>query len=400
MSIISKKLGYIKPSPTLEVTQKAETLRQSGIDVISLSVGEPDFFLTDNIKQAIIQALENNKTRYTNVDGIVELKEAIANKYNMHYNLNFNLNEIIVSSGGKQVIYNLFLSTLNPKDEVIIPAPYWVSYTDIVALCEAVPVILDCPEENNFKIIEQSLDETITEKTKWVILNSPSNPTGSVYSKEELYKIGQILVKYPHVQIMSDDIYEHVLYNGEFYNLPMVLPELKERVFIVSGVSKTYSMTGLRIGYGLGNSKIINAMKILQSQSTSNPTSISQYGALEAIVGDQSFIKMHNDVFKERLNYLFTRINSINGLSIQHKPDGAFYIFPSCLGIFGKKTPSGQEITNSNNFCSYLLDYAQVAVVPGIAFGKEGYFRISFATSMDKIKRACDKIELAINNLV
>jgi aspartate aminotransferase len=400
MSIISKKLSYIKPSPTLEITQKAENLRQSGIDVISLSVGEPDFFLTDNIKQAIIQALEDNKTRYTNVDGIAELKQAIANKYDDQYNLKYNLNEIIVSSGGKQVIYNLFLSTLNPGDEVIIPAPYWVSYTDIVALCEGVPVILDCSEEDNFKITEKSLEQTITEKTKWLILNSPSNPTGSVYSKEELENISQILVEYPHVQIMSDDIYEHVLYNGKFYNLPMVLPELKERVFIVSGVSKTYSMTGLRIGYGLGNSKIINAMKIIQSQSTSNPTSISQYGALEAIRGDQSFIKTHNDVFEERLDYLFTRINSIKGLSIQRKPDGAFYIFPSCLGIFGKKTPKGDEISNSNNFCSYLLEYGQVAVVPGIAFGKEGYFRISFATSMDKLQKACDKIELAINNLI
>jgi aspartate aminotransferase len=399
MNLISNKLSYIKPSPTLEIAQKAQNLKRAGADIISLSVGEPDFFVKDNIKHAIMKALQDNKTCYTNVDGIIELKEAISKKYNIDYKLEYNLDEIIVSSGGKQVIYNLFLATLNPEDEVIIPAPYWVSYVDIVALCGGTPIIVDCSVDNNFKLTTESLENTITAKTKWLILNSPSNPTGSVYSKEELINISNILLKYPHVQIMSDDIYEHILYKGDFYNLAMISDKFKERTFIVSGVSKTYSMTGLRIGYGLGNSKIINAMKIIQSQSTSNPTSISQYGALEALTCQQSFIKENNNAFYERLDYLFNKLNSIDGLSLKDKPDGAFYVFPSCFELFGKKTPQNQTINTSNDFASYLLEFAGIAIVPGIAFGKEGYFRISFATSLENIKKACNKIEIAISNL-
>jgi aspartate aminotransferase len=400
MKLISDKLSYIKPSPTLEITQKAEMLKRSGIDIVSLSVGEPDFLLTDNIKQSIVKALQDNKTRYTATDGIIELKEAIAEKYNLYYQLQYKLDEVIVSSGGKQVIYNLFLSTLNQYDEVIIPSPYWVSYTDIVSLCEGTPIIVECSEENDFKLTPELLEANITDKTKWVVINSPSNPTGSVYSKEELLGLVSVLLKYPNIQIMSDDIYEHILYDCEFFNIAMLSKELKDRVFIVSGVSKTYSMTGLRIGYGLGNSKIIKAMKIIQSQSTSNPSSISQYGALEALIGDQSFINLHNTEFKKRLNYLFTTLNAMEGITLRNKPKGAFYVFPSCKGVFGKKTPNGNIIKNSNDFAAYLLEFGEVAVVPGIAFGAEGYFRISFATSLAMLEKACTKINSALAKLV
>ena len=396
---LSNRMRDIKASPTLELTAKASDLKKKGRDIISLSVGEPDLLMQNNIKKAIINALEGNKTKYTPVDGILELKQAIQDKYAHQYNLKYGLDNIIVSSGGKQVIYNLFAATLNEGDQVIIPSPYWVSYPDMVKLSGGMPLIVKTDTETNFKITPQQLEQNITSKTKWLIINSPSNPTGEIYTKEELGSIAKILERYPNVNILSDDIYEHILYASQFYNLAMISPEIRSRVFIMSGVSKTYSMTGLRIGYGIGNPDIIQAMKIIQSQSTSNPSSICQYGALEAINGKQDFIKSNNMIFKERRDFLFDALNEIQGISINKKPAGAFYLFPACSELFGLKTSSGQIINNSTDFAYFLLEEANISIVPGIVFGEEGYFRISYAVSIETLQQACDNIRKAIDRL-
>lgn len=399
MSLIARRLGFIKPSPTLAVSAKAAELKRSGIDVISLGAGEPDFDTQENIKLAAITAIKAGVTKYTNVDGMPELKKAVCEKFKRENGLEYLPDQIIIGTGGKQVIYNLFMATLDQGDEVIIPAPYWVSYPDIVLLAEGKPVIIEAYLETGFRITPESLDVAITDKTKWFILNSPSNPSGTAYSKQDLLILADILRKYPHVQIMSDDIYEHITFDGfKFYNLAAVAPDLKDRIFIVNGVSKAYSMTGWRIGYGAGNKDIIKAMALIQSQSTSNPSSISQMAAIEALTGIQSYIPKNALGFEKKRDLVFSLLSKIKNLEC-YKPEGAFYLFIRCTKLFGKKTPSGQLLKNDNDLATYLLEHANVAVVPGIAFGLEGYFRISYATSEELLAEACRRIEMCINQL-
>ncbi|MCF8462557.1 MAG: pyridoxal phosphate-dependent aminotransferase [Rickettsiaceae bacterium] len=397
--LIAEKLKFIKPSPTLEISKKANALKAQGKNIISLSVGEPDFDTPDNIKDKAIIAINQGRTKYTNIDGIVDLKKAVSSKFLRENGLQFNLDEIIVGAGAKQVIYNLFMASLNKGDEVLIPAPYWVSYPDMVALAEGTPQIIGTSFENKFKLTPQQLEQNISEKTKWLILCSPSNPTGVTYTKEELEEFAVVLRKYPNVYIMSDDIYEHIIFdNFTFYTLAQIAPDLKERIFIVNGVSKAYSMTGWRIGYGAGPKNLIDAMAIIQSQSTSNPCSISQYAALEALEGTQDFIKTNAKIFQEKRDLCVKLLQLQKDIEI-FAPEGAFYLFPSCRNFFGKKTPAGEVITNDNDFAKYLLEYAEVAVVPGIAFGAEGFFRLSYATSFELLENGCKQIVKACDLL-
>ena len=400
MSLLAKSLSNIKPSPTIEVTAKAAELKAKGFDIISLGMGEPDFDTPQNIKQAAINAINKGETKYTAVDGTVALKKAIINKFKRENNLDYNPSEISVSTGAKQVIYNALIATLNPDDEVIIPAPYWVSYPDMVLLGSGVPVIAESSAENNFKISPTELASKITNKTKWLILNSPSNPTGACYTAKELKSLAEVLLKHPHVYIMSDDIYEHLIFdNLEFSTIAAVEPRLKERTLVVNGVSKGYAMTGWRIGYGAGPEKLIKAMAIIQSQSTSCPSSISQAAATEALNGTQDFIKPNASLFQKRRDKVVNMLNKIDGINCNN-PNGAFYVFPSCRGLYGKKTPAGIVINNDKDFATYLLEQALVAVVPGVAFGAEGFFRISYAASdeflqnaMTRIAEACAKLK-------
>jgi aspartate aminotransferase len=399
MSLIAERLSLVKPSPTLAVTAKASQLKREGVDVISLGAGEPDFDTPENIKLAAIEGIKKGATKYTNVDGMPELKKAICAKFKRENELDYLPEEVIVSVGGKQVIYNLFMATLNPRDEVIIPAPYWVSYPDIVLLAQGTPVTIEAHMETGFKISPKMLEQAITEKTKWFILNSPSNPSGAAYTKEDLLSLADVLRKHPQVYVMSDDIYEHITFDGfEFYTLATIAPDLKDRVFIVNGVSKAYSMTGWRIGYGAGHKDIIKAMALIQSQSTSNPASISQIAAIEALNGTQDYIPKNALGFKKKRDLVLDLINKISGLEC-YKSEGAFYLFPKCTKLFGNKTPSGQILTTDNDVATYLLEVANVAVVPGIAFGLEGYFRISYATSEEILKEACARIKDAIERL-
>lgn len=399
MSLIAKRLNLVKPSPTLAVSAKATELQRSGVDVISLGAGEPDFDTPENIKLAAIDGIKRGTTKYTNVDGMPELKKAICNKFKRENKLEYLPEEVIVSAGGKQVVYNLFMATLNKDDEVIIPAPYWVSYPDIVLLAEGRVVTIEAHINTGFKITPALLEKSITSKTKWFILNSPSNPSGATYSKEDLMLLADILRKYPHVYIMSDDIYEHITFDGfKFYTLATVAPDLKERIFIVNGVSKAYSMTGWRIGYGAGNKDIIKAMTLIQSQSTSNPSSISQVAAIEALGGTQSYIPINAVGFEKKRDLVLELLGKIEMLEC-YKSEGAFYLFPKCTKLFGKKTPSGKVLENSNDVATYFLEYANVAVIPGIAFGLEGYFRISYATSEELLIAACGRIGESINQL-
>ena len=388
MSIVSNSLKRIKPSPTIAVTSKAREMRAAGKDVIGLGAGEPDFDTPDNIKEAAIQAIKRGDTKYTAVDGTPALKKAIKEKFSRENNLTYELDQISVGTGGKQVLYNAFMATLNPGDEVIIPAPYWVSYPDMVLLAGGKPKIVKCSEKNEFKITPAELRKAISKKTKWLIINSPSNPTGSCYTKEEIQELSKILIKNKKVFILSDDIYEHITYDGfEFFTIAQ-LKSLKDRVLTMNGVSKSYSMTGWRIGYGAGPKDIIKAMAKIQSQSTTNPSSISQAAAVEALNGTQDFIKTRSESFKERRDYVVETLNSINGLSCL-KPSGAFYVFPNCKKLLGKKT----KLKTDKDFVEKLLDKAEVAVVQGSAFGLDGYFRISYATSMDNHKKALERIK-------
>ena len=391
MSIISDSLKRIKPSPTIAVTQKARELKASGKDVIGLGAGEPDFDTPDNIKEAAIKAIKDGDTKYTAVDGTQILKEAIVNKFKRENNLDYTIDQITVGAGGKHVIYNLMMATLNKGDEVLIPAPYWVSYPDIVLLAGATPVAVECSEEQDFKITAKDLESKITNNTKWLIINSPSNPTGSTYSEQEIKNLSQVLKRNPHVNILSDDIYEHITYGGfKFFTIAQI-PELKNRVVTMNGVSKSYAMTGWRIGYAAGPIEIIKAISKIQSQSTTNPSSISQAAAVEALNGNQDFISIRAKAFEERRDFVVNTLNSINGIKCL-KPDGAFYVFPSCKNLIGKKDINGKKIENDTDFVQSLLENNGVAVVQGSAFGLEGYFRISYATSMDNLKRALKKI--------
>ena len=391
MSIISDSLKRIKPSPTIAVTQKARELKASGKDVIGLGAGEPDFDTPNNIKEAAIKAIKGGDTKYTAVDGTQILKEAIVNKFKRENNLDYTTDQITVGAGGKHVIYNLMMATLNKGDEVLIPAPYWVSYPDIVLLAGATPVAVECSEEQDFKITAKDLESKITNNTKWLIINSPSNPTGSTYSEQEIKNLSQVLKRNPHVNILSDDIYEHITYGGfKFFTIAQI-PELKNRVVTMNGVSKSYAMTGWRIGYAAGPKEIIKAISKIQSQSTTNPSSISQAAAVEALNGNQDFISIRAKAFEERRDFVVNTLNSINGIKCL-KPDGAFYVFPSCKKLIGKKDINGKKIENDTDFVQSLLENNGVAVVQGSAFGLEGYFRISYATSMDNLKRALKKI--------
>ena len=388
MSIVSNTLKRIKPSPTIAVTSKARELRAAGKDVIGLGAGEPDFDTPDNIKEAAIEAIKKGDTKYTAVDGTPALKKAIQAKFERENGLSYDVNQITVGTGGKQVLYNAFMATINKGDEVIIPAPYWVSYPDIILLAGGKPKIVKCEEKDNFKLTPLKLKKAISKKTKWIILNSPSNPTGSSYTKSEIKELAEILKKNKKIYILSDDIYEHIIYDNFKFSTIAEIKELKNRTLTMNGVSKSYSMTGWRIGYAAGPVEIIKAISKIQSQSTSNPSSISQAAAVEALNGTQDFIQTRASSFKERRDFVVSSLNNIKGLSCL-KPEGAFYVFPNCKNLLNKKT----KLKTDTDFVQKLLEQANVAVVQGSAFGLPGYFRISYATSMENLKKAMERIK-------
>ena len=388
MSIVSNNLKRIKPSPTIAVTTKAREMRASGKDVIGLGAGEPDFDTPDNVKEAAIEAIKKGDTKYTAVDGTPALKKAIVDKFKRENDLSYTTDQITVGTGGKQVIYNTFMATLNKGDEVIIPAPFWVSYPDMVLLAGGTPKIVKCDEKDGFKLSAKKLKKAISKKTKWLILNSPSNPTGAGYTKKEIEELSKVLLKNKKIFILSDDIYEHIRYdNFNFFTIAQI-SKLKERTLTMNGVSKSYAMTGWRIGYAAGPKEIIAAIRKIQSQSTSNPSSISQAAAVEALNGQQNFINERAAAFKERRDFVVNSLNNIKGISCL-KPNGAFYVFPSCKGLLNKKT----KIKTDTEFVQKLLENSMVAVVQGSAFGLNGYFRISYATSMENLKKAISRIK-------
>ena len=394
MSIVSNNLKRIKPSPTIAVTTKARELRAEGKDVIGLGAGEPDFDTPDNVKEAAIDAIKKGDTKYTAVDGTPALKKAIVEKFKRENNLNYETDQITVGTGGKQVIYNTFMATLNKGDEVIIPAPFWVSYPDMVLLAGGTPKIIKCDEKEGFKLSAKKLKKAITKKTKWLILNSPSNPTGIGYTKKEIEDLSEVLIKNKKVYILSDDIYEHIRYDDfKFFTIAQI-SKLKERTLTMNGVSKSYAMTGWRIGYAAGPKEIISAIRKIQSQSTSNPSSISQAAAVEALNGEQNFIQERSDAFKERRDFVVRSLNEIKGINCLN-PNGAFYVFPSCKGLLNKKT----KLKTDTEFVQKLLEKSMVAVVQGSAFGLDGYFRISYATSMENLKKAISRIKDFCDNI-
>ncbi len=396
MSIIASYIKKIKPSATLALAAKAKDLKSQGLDVINLSVGEPDFDSFDNIKEAAVNAIWEGKTKYTPVGGIPELKEAIKNIYKSR--IEIDASNIAVSTGAKQAIYNALVSTIEEEDEVIIPTPYWVSYPDMVKIAGGKPIIVDTTDENDFKITAGQLDKAITSKTKWLILNSPNNPTGMKYYRKELEDIDAVLAKHPKVHIMSDDIYEELSYDDERLSFADIAKESKDRLLIINGVSKAYSMTGWRIGYAIGPADIIKAMLVIQSQSTSNPSSIGQYAALEALKGPQDQLKSSRLEFKNKRDLAHDLLNKIDGISCK-KSNGAFYLFPDCKSYFGSKSSNGSEIKDDQDLCSYLIDEAQVVVVPGSAFGYPGHFRLSYAVSKEQIKESLRRIESALKKV-
>jgi aspartate aminotransferase len=399
MNLIADSLAQIKPSPTIAVTTKARELRSQGKDVIGLGAGEPDFDTPDNIKAAAIDAIKKGDTKYTAVDGTPALKEAICEKFSRENQLNYTPAQISVGAGAKQVLYNAFCATLNPGDEVIIPAPYWVSYPDMVRLAEGTPVVVSTNASDNFKLQASDLEAAITDKTKWLILNSPSNPTGAAYTHDELKALTDVLLKYEQVHIIADDIYEHIVYGDFKFSTPaQVEPKLIDRTLTMNGVSKAYAMTGWRIGYAAGPEKLIKAISKIQSQSTSNPCSISQSASVEALNGNQDFLTERRDAFEKRRNLVVNALNDIDGITC-NTPEGAFYVFPNCQALMGKKTPNGSTINNDIDFATYLLENALVAVVPGSAFGAEGFFRISYATSDALLSEACARIARACAEL-
>ncbi len=400
MALLSLRLGRIKPSPTIAVTTKAAELKAAGRDVIGLGAGEPDFDTPPTIKAAAIRAIERGDTKYTAVDGTPALKAAIAAKFARENHLTYATNQITVGTGGKQVIYNALMATLDPGDEVIIPAPYWVSYPDMVLLADGTPKVVTCPQNNGFKLRAEDLDAAITARTKWLILNSPSNPTGSAYTREDLRQLAAVLLRHRQVWVLTDDMYEHLVYDGfDFSTIAEVEPRLYERTLTMNGVSKAYCMTGWRIGYAGGPVELIKAIATIQSQSTSNPSSISQAAAVEALNGPQDFIAKNNAVFKERRDLVVAMLNQAKGLHC-HRPEGAFYVYPSCAGAIGRKTPQGKVIATDGDFATYLLDAEGVAVVQGEAFGLSPYFRISYATSTAALREACTRIQRACAALI
>jgi len=393
MAFLSDALKRVKPSATIAVTQKARELKAAGRDVISLGAGEPDFDTPDSVKQAAIAAIEAGDTKYTAVDGTPALKAAISEKFKRENGLDYAVDQISVSSGGKQVLYNALMATLNPGDEVVIPAPYWVSYPDMVALAGGTPVAVEAGAETGFKLTAEALEAVITDKTKWFIFNSPSNPSGAAYTRDELKALTDVLMKHPQVWVMTDDMYEHLVYDDfEFVSVAQVEPGLYDRTLTVNGVSKAYAMTGWRIGYAGGPKELIKAMAKIQSQSTSNPSSISQAAAVAALSGPQDFIAERAAVFKDRRDLVVSMLNQADGLSCP-TPEGAFYVYPSCQGTIGKKTAAGVEIASDEDFARELLEAEGVAVVHGAAFGLSPHFRISYATSTEALEEACTRIQ-------
>ncbi len=395
MSALAQRLGRIKPSATIAVSTKARELKAAGRDVIGLGAGEPDFDTPDSIKAAAIAAIEAGDTKYTAVDGTPALKEAVRAKFKRENDLDYALDEITVGTGGKQVLYNALMATVNPGDEVVVPAPYWVSYPEMVALAEGEPVPVACSANTNFKLLPEALEAAITPKTKWLILNSPSNPTGSAYTAAELEALADVLRQHPQVWTLTDDMYEHLVYDDfTFATLAEVAPDLKDRTLTMNGVSKAYCMTGWRIGFAGGPKALIKAMATIQSQSTSNPCSISQAAAVAALNGPQDFIAEHNKSFKARRDLVVSALNKCQGLHCP-TPEGAFYVFPSCAGAIGKKTPEGKRLETDLDFVTYLLESEGVAVVQGSAFGLAPHFRVSYATSTEALSEACARIERA-----
>jgi aspartate aminotransferase len=393
MAFLADSLKRIKPSATIAVTDKARALKAAGRNVIGLGAGEPDFDTPDNIKRAAIKAIERGESKYTNVDGIAELKAAIARKFKRENGLDYKPAQITVGAGGKQVLFNALIATLNPGDEVIIPAPYWVSYWDIVMLSGATPVAVETKIEHGFKMKPEALERAITPQTKWLIFNSPSNPTGAAYSRAEVKAITEVLLKHPHVWILSDDMYEHLVYDDfEFWSPAQVEPALYERTLTLNGVSKAYCMTGWRIGYAGAPEFLVKAMATLQSQSTTNPNAIAQWAAVEALDGPQDFIAEHNRVFRERRDLCVSMLNQAKGLNCP-KPDGAFYVYPTCAGTIGKTAPSGRKINSDEDFVTELLEQEGVAVVQGTAFGLGPAFRVSYATKTEDLEEACGRIQ-------
>ena len=393
MSFLSATLSRVKPSPTIAVTAKARELKEAGRDVIGLGAGEPDFDTPQNIKDAGIAAIVAGKTKYTAPDGIPELKQAICAKFRRDNGLDYTPTQVSVGTGGKQILYNALMATLNPGDEVVIPAPYWVSYPDMVLLAGGEPVVAETSLQTGFKLTPDQLEAAITPKTKWLIFNSPSNPTGAGYSRDELKALTDVLMRHPHVWVMTDDMYEHLAYDDfEFCTPAQVEPGLYERTLTCNGVSKAYAMTGWRIGYAAGPEPLIAAMRKIQSQSTSNPCSISQWAAVEALNGPQDFIPANNAVFKRRRDLVVSMLGEIDGISCP-VPEGAFYVYPSIAGLIGKTTPAGTVIADDETFATALLEEAGVAVVFGAAFGLSPNFRISYATSDEALTEACTRIQ-------
>ena len=399
MGFISDSLNRIQPSATIAISSKAMALKAEGRDIIGLSAGEPDFDTPDNVKEAAITAIRKGYTKYTNVDGIPELKKAIVAKFKRENKLDYKVSQVSVGTGGKQILFNALLATVNPGDEVIIPAPYWVSYPDIVMLAGGKPVFVETTIEHGFKLQAEQLERAITPKTKWFIFNSPSNPSGAAYTREELKKVTDVLMRHPHVWVLTDDMYEHLVYDDFVFATPAeVEPALYERTLTMNGVSKAYCMTGWRIGYGAGPEVLIKAMSKLQSQSTSNPSSIAQWAAVEALNGPQDFIPANNKVFKERRDLVVSMLNQAKGLSCP-TPEGAFYVYPSCKGAIGKTAPSGNIIKNDEDFVTELLAAEGVAAVHGAAFGTSPFFRISYATATDVLEDACRRVQRFCGNL-
>ena len=399
MSFIAARLNRIKPSPSSMAGQRARELRASGRDIVGLTSGEPDFDTPANVCDAVVRAMAASKTKYTDVGGTPELKSAISAKFKRDNGLDYAPGEIIVGTGGKQVIFNALMCTVEAGDEVIVPTPYWVSYPDIVLLADGQPVFVPCPPENGFKLRPQDLERAITPRTRWLVLNAPNNPSGATYTQGELKQLAQVLLRHPQVWVMTDDIYEHVRYDGrEFATMAQVEPALKERTLTINGVSKAYAMTGWRIGYGGAPAALVKAMVKLQSQSTSNACSISQAAALEALSGPQGFIAERTAIFQARRDSVVTGLNRIPGIRC-HLPEGAFYAFPSCAALLGKKTPDGKVLATDDDFVLYLLEAQNLAVLQGGAYGASPFFRISFATSMAQLQEGCRRIAAACEAL-
>ncbi len=395
MAFIADSLDRIKPSPTISISNQVFDLKAQGRDIIGLSAGEPDFDTPDNIKEAAIAAIRRGETKYTALDGIPELKQAIAAKFKRENRLDYTSDQVIVGTGGKQILYNAFVATLNPGDEVLIPAPYWVSYPEMVLINGGEPRFVDCPIETGFKLTPEALDEAITPRTKWLIFNAPSNPSGAAYTATEIKELAGVLLRHPHVWVLTDDMYEHLLYTGEpFATIAEVEPRLYERTLTMNGVSKTYAMTGWRIGYAAGPKHLVQAMTMIQSQQTSGACTISQWASVEALTGPQDFLPEFRRVFQERRDLVVSMLSQAHGLKCP-KPEGAFYVYPSCAGTIGKRSPTGKVIETDEDFVTYLLESEGVAVVQGSAFGLAPFFRISYATATEALQDAGERIQRA-----